>query len=310
MIPGLRRQARDAVDHTYLRLARRTDLPPYSLRCHVGPAEEYERTPAEYVTYFKLLGGLTMDESVLDIGCGTGRFAAELLGRPNYFRGEYRGFDIDRRAIDWATGHVARRQPNVSFAHADIFNRHYNATGAVCPETFRFPYANDEFGFVFAVSVFTHLPADACGRYLSEIRRVMAPGGRSLLSFVLLDEASDRLDTLATRRLYDEVLVANGLQEASQPGVLHHLDGYSTLTPTIPEILTIYERSQVEKLVGEAGLSVEAVFPGTWANEDGGPAFQDLVLLVREPGGAPEEVRPTSVDTAPERRGHRDDSPR
>ena len=103
MAINVRDKARDAIDAIYLPLMHRHDLPPYSMRGYVGPIEEFEKTPAEYIAYFKLLGGLRMDQTVLDVGCGTGRFATHLVDRPNFLSGRYEGFDIDRRSIDWAT---------------------------------------------------------------------------------------------------------------------------------------------------------------------------------------------------------------
>jgi SAM-dependent methyltransferase len=278
---GLRRQARDGLDRLYLTWSRREDLPPYTLRCHVGPVEEYEQTPAEFTTYFKLLAGLHMDERVLDIGCGTGRFAQQLLGRPNFFTGVYRGFDIDRRSIEWARHHVRADAADVHFTDVDVYNKHYNPEGHLHPESFTFPYGDASFDFAFAVSLFTHLPGDACARYLQEIGRVLVPGGRALLSFVLLPERTDRLAPLAVERLHHGVLEANGLAASATAGLLHHLDGYSTLTPETPEIVTLHRHETVTAQARGAGLDVTAVHPGTWNDADGGPAFQDLVLLTK-----------------------------
>ena len=41
------RRGKDALDEVHRRWLNRTDLPPYTLRSHVGPAEEYEQIPAE-----------------------------------------------------------------------------------------------------------------------------------------------------------------------------------------------------------------------------------------------------------------------
>jgi SAM-dependent methyltransferase len=128
---GTRARLRDALDAVYLPIMRRDDLPPYSLRCHVGPVEEYERTPAEHIAYFKLLCGLQMDERVLDIGCGTGRFAIQLLERPNFFTGRYEGFDIDKRAVNWARRNISSRHPNARFTHVDLYNAHYHPVGSL-----------------------------------------------------------------------------------------------------------------------------------------------------------------------------------
>lgn len=287
---GIRTRLRDAVDAIYMPVMGRTGLPPYSLRSHVGPVDEYERTPAEYLAYFRLLGGLRMDERVLDIGCGTGRFAAELLGRPHFFTGRYEGFDIDDRAVRWATDHVTRRHPNARFAHVDLYSSHYRPDSTARPETFTFPYDAGAFDFAFAVSVFTHLPRSACERYLQETARVLGPGGRALFTFLLLPEPVDTLTPIALERGDNEILERKGLVDRRDPGRLHRLDGGCwTLTPAAPEIVILYEEAALEELARRAGLSVDAVHYGSWSREQGGPAFQDLVLLshAEVPGRSP-----------------------
>ena len=122
MMFALKTRALDTLDSVYLKVMARPDLPPYTLRCHVGPAIEYEQLPAEYIAYFKLLAGLRMTDAILDVGCGTGRFASQLLGRPNFFRGTYRGFDIDTRAIAWARGHIESTEADLHFDRVDLFN--------------------------------------------------------------------------------------------------------------------------------------------------------------------------------------------
>jgi SAM-dependent methyltransferase len=276
---GLKPIVRDRLDAVYLRVMDRPDLPRYTLRCHVGPAEEYEALPAEYVTYFKLLCGLRMDERVLDIGCGTGRFALQLLGRPHFFHGRYHGFDVDARAIEWARANVPSSR--TEFVCVDLRNEHYNPNGADVADTFRFPYEDGSIDFAFAVSVFTHLPSAVTAHYLKELRRVLAPQGRALASFVLLDDACDALTEPALTRLYDGVLLANGLASDASAGRVFHMDGYATATPGNPMIVTFYDELRVRELAQTAGLEVRAVHHGSWSRIDGGPAFQDLIVLGR-----------------------------
>jgi SAM-dependent methyltransferase len=282
---GVRTQMRDVIDRFYLPAVGRGDLPPYSLRCHVGPLEEYETTPAEYIAYLKLLAGLRPEARMLDIGCGTGRIAAQLLTRPTFFTGRYEGFDVEDAAVAWATKHLGGVHPNVHFTHVDLYNKHYRPEGTTRPEDFTFPYPAEAFDLALAISVFTHLPLPVTERYLKETARVLAPGGKALFSFVLLQGQPDRLDPLATQRLAYGVLERYGLAEGGPAGTLHHLDGYSTLTPNTPEIVTFYEETVLKEVAESAGLHIDAIHHGSWGHEGGGPAFQDLVLFSRGTDG-------------------------
>ncbi len=279
MRPGIKARALDALDSLYLRAMSRRDLPPYTLRCHVGPAIEYEQLPAEYIAIFKLLCGLEMDEAILDIGCGTGRFASQLLGRPNFFRGTYRGFDIDARALAWARAHVTSPNADLRFDLVDLFNEHYNPTATTRAEDFRFPYDDASFDFSFAMSVFTHLPRATTDNYIHELGRVLRAGGRAVVSFVLLDAGVTQLTEPALSRLHDGVLVANGLAAGAQRGKVFDLGGYATMTPDTPAIVTFYDESDVRAMVKSAGMEVDDIRYGSWSRVDGGPAFQDLVVV-------------------------------
>src|SRR4051794_32293178 len=121
-----RQRVLDVEDALHRRVNGRSDLPPLSLRSHVGQAIEYEQIPDEFIAYFKVLCGVSMNASILDIGCGTGRFAVRLHERPNFFSGRYRGFDIEPDAIAWASNHVVGRYRDVAVEVVDLYNSHYN----------------------------------------------------------------------------------------------------------------------------------------------------------------------------------------
>ena len=105
-------------------------------------------------------------------------------------QGEYYGFD-PTADVAWCTEHITSRYPNFHFEVADLHNEFYNPKGKYSPENFSFPYQDDSFDFIFLTSVFTHLFPDALSNYF-EITRVLRQGGRSFITYLLMNADSWR----------------------------------------------------------------------------------------------------------------------
>jgi SAM-dependent methyltransferase len=101
---------------------------------------------------------------VLDFGCGCGRVLVYFKGAT---RCEMTGSDIDGEAIAWC-------KANLADFGAFIRN------GAEPP----LPLADSSVDLVYSISVFTHLPEKMQFQWLTELHRVVKPGGL-LLSGVL-----------------------------------------------------------------------------------------------------------------------------
>ena len=98
--------------------------------------------------------------AVLDFGCGCGRVT-------RYFRdhgGEVAGSDVSDDAVGWC-------RDNLRFAR-------FEANGIAPPLVFD----DASFDLVYALSVFTHLTADLQLAWRDELRRVLRPGGRLLIT--------------------------------------------------------------------------------------------------------------------------------
>lgn len=106
------------------------------------------------------VGGQPVDETprILDFGCGCGRVLRSFQDVPH--RGEVWGCDIDGESIAWDRAHLG---------HIGQFY-----TNPVLPPM-QFP--DGFFSAIYAVSVFTHLPEEMQFAWLSELRRVLRPGG-------------------------------------------------------------------------------------------------------------------------------------
>lgn len=247
---NLVQRGKNALDEVHRRVHHRMDLGPYALREHVGAADEYEHIPAEYLGYVELLGDLSATDAVLDVGCGAGGLAQALFARAHLFQGRYCGFDVDLSG------------------------------GTLDPDTFRLPHADAEFDVAFAMSVFTRLLPSAAASYLQQIGRVLRPGGRALLSLVVMPREEHRLGPVAVGRLYRRLLAADGRPHGPGGAAVETLDRVRSVTAPASPTVTFYAEDEVRAMAEAGGLSVSSVRPGTWSGH-GGPAFQDLVLLTR-----------------------------
>lgn len=119
---------------------------------------------------------LTEKSRVLDVGCGSGRFAIGLiqtLGNISH----YTGMDIMRPPINWANRYLASRNPNLHFLQMNVENERYNPQGQPLDAQFRFPFADASFDVVYCYSVFCHLIAHEASVYLHEFKRLITPDG-------------------------------------------------------------------------------------------------------------------------------------
>lgn len=100
-------------------------------------------------------------DRVLDFGCGCARVTRHVLTATD---AEVHGCDIDAEAIAWCQANL----PRGHFVHNDDLPP--------------LPYPDEHFDLIVNHSVFTHLPEDFQDRWLSELRRVVQPGGYLLLT--------------------------------------------------------------------------------------------------------------------------------
>jgi SAM-dependent methyltransferase len=215
----------------------------------------------EFLGYFVELAGLRPHERVLDVGCGTGRMAISLT---RYLTtGSYDGIDIVPKSITWCRMAFSRRYSNFRFHFADIYNKAYNAKGQVRASEYRMPFETSSFDFVFLTSVFTHMLPGDLDNYLSEVARVLKPGGRCLITYFLLNAESIRLIEA----------------KASTIAFPFELDGCRIKRKDVPEAAVAYQEARIRGLYKSRGLTVvEPIHFGSWSGIGNGLSYQDLVL--------------------------------
>lgn len=107
--------------------------------------------------------------------------------------GYFEGFDIAVKGIEWCQKNITPKYPNFRFQVADLYNKLYHPKGKYPDTEYKFPYADNSFDFIYLTSVFTHMLPGGVENYLSEISRVLKPGGKCLITYFLLNEISEQL---------------------------------------------------------------------------------------------------------------------
>lgn len=206
-------------------------------------------------------------QSVLDVGCGTGRVAIPLT---QYLspQGRYEGFDPVARAVRHCRTRITPSYPNFHFEVADLYNKAYNPKGRFRDAEFCFPYPDGSFDVVFATSVFTHLLPPGTRRYLAEAARVLKPGGFFFATFFLLNDAS---------------LQAHDAGRSTIT-FAHHLPGCRVHDARRPEGAVAYEEQGVLELVAGVGLQLaQPAGYGVWSGRppSGYGGYQDRLVATR-----------------------------
>ena len=254
---SLRLRAADAADAV---LGRRDALtPPRRLTGYVGDSD-FQATGEEFVRHFRALAGLRPGDRVLDIGCGIGRMARILVPilKPP---GSYDGFDIVGEGIAWCAAHYLDTPAPFRFHHADLFNAHYNPTGAASAAGYRFPYEDHGFDLVIATSVFTHLLPETADHYLAETARVLAPNGRLFATWLLLLAEAGPTPPPPFER-HDSTLPT------------------AIADPSSPESAVAYDETWLHERLRDHGLTLRTIHRGSWAGGCG-VSQQDIVIAER-----------------------------
>ena len=212
-------------------------LPPRRLR-HFADAGDYESIGQAYLAHCVDLASLEASDRVLDVGCGIGRLAVPLSGylEPS---ASYLGVDTWAEGIAWCRRHVGARYPNFTFTLLDVYDEKYNPTAPPADDTPMIDASPGSFDFATLISIL-HLRPEGVRRYLSELARVLRPGGRYLGSWYLLAEEDDRPSESLPR-------------------------------PAMTE-------SAARAMLDEAGIDVAAVYPGWWDGRTDGLSLQDVIV--------------------------------
>ena len=280
LLPALPRRVRWGLRKAYLapvdivdRLTRRTraGVPPKSAT-FTGGVRDFAESGDIFIDALRTVSGLTPSSRVLDIGSGLGRLALPMSTFLDA-TGSYDGLEIVPKAVEWCKANIAAPNANIHFTHADVYNKEYNPKGRYPAAEYRLPYDDDSFDLVVLFSVFTHMLTDDMARYVSEIGRVLAPGGRTFITCFMVNDETQQL-----------------MSKSGGGGVrFKHRDGPSwTYSPRVPELAIGFDETYVVSLYAQSGLVIDEIYRGSWPGRKGhwtresGLGGQDVVVATRQ----------------------------
>jgi SAM-dependent methyltransferase len=240
--------------------------PPEMLFDGAVTAEQFKLNGEGFTqTYLIERARLPRNGRVLDLGSGNGQKARVLA----YYlddTGSYEGLDVVQSAIEWCQGRYSKFK-NFRFQVADVYSSHYNLVGKYADDEYCLPFPNADFDLVFLCSVFTHMLPSGVGNYISEVSRVLKPGGRCVSTYFLLNEDSRARIKAGTSSL--------GFESEHGPALLLDSDN--------PSRAVAYDEGWVRERLASAGLRVAEATYGTWCGgKDMLASYQDALISVKE----------------------------
>jgi SAM-dependent methyltransferase len=229
-------------------------IPPKHLKGVGGGKDEFLAVGKEFLGYLIDIAKLKASDKVLDVGCGSGRMAIPLTKYIN--TGQYWGFDIFKDGINWCRRNITRKFNNFQFHYVDIYNESYNPKGKIKATEFKFPYKRAFFDFVFLASIFTHMNKKDMENYISEVAHVLKKGGKCLITFFIINDASVKLlvkgsgfDTFTYNKFNNEFLW--------------------TIDGRILELGVAYDEKYIRELYLKSNLKIiEPIYYGNWCGRE------------------------------------------
>lgn len=236
-----------------------------------GGVDDWDAISVGHVDLYRRYTPLHSDHVVLEVGCGVGRDAIQLVDILSE-RGRYIGFDIILPSIDWAQQNISTQYSNFEFVYFDVESQIHNPGGEIDSADVRLPAEDASVDRVFLHSVFTHMFAKGIVHYLKEFRRVLKPDGLVLASFFIVDEIALRMV-----RTTD-----GGKQHRHQLSFEHKREpGCFINDLKFPEGAVAYTPLKLKAMLFQGGLGIHGrhVHRGVWSGVQDASNGQDIIVL-------------------------------
>jgi SAM-dependent methyltransferase len=215
-----------------------------------GP-ETLEPIGKAHIASYEKFMGLSSKMTLLEIGCGIGRDAFQLIDILGS-EGRYTGIDVTRDSIAWCQKNISARYPNFEFHHFDAKHELYNPLGTRTTLDFLLPAADCSVDRIMLGSIFTHLFEHEVVHYMKEIGRVLKPSGLAYATFFLYSD-----ETIAAARRTDRTPFKLRFEHP-------YGDGCYVNDPDYPTGAVAYTDLAMRKMITSAGLSIHRPYLKGW----------------------------------------------
>jgi SAM-dependent methyltransferase len=234
-----------------------------------GP-ETFDLIGRRHVELYDKFCGIEKDMTILEIGCGIGRDALQLIEILNA-EGRYIGIDVTRDSIVWCQDNITSKHQNFLFHHFDAQNELYNPHGRRTSMEFALPVRDGSVDRICLASVFTHIFEAEVSHYMKEFARVLKPNGQVYATFFLHSpEALRAARSKGTTSWIAKFDIPIG-------------DGVYANDPTYPRGAVAFTDAAMRRLIDDAGLRlVRPYLKGSWSGFHAEPDDgQDVAILAR-----------------------------
>jgi SAM-dependent methyltransferase len=257
-------------------------IPTHLVRATGSECGDFESVGESHLENLKRFMTLEATHDVLEIGCGVGKDALQMM-TPRQVA-SYLGIDVIQDSIVWCTNNLTKSDPRFRFEHFDAHHELYNPLGLKKTTDFAVPCEDSSIDRVIINSVFTHLFEDEVSHYLSEMFRVLRPGG---LVYATVNLYSNDVAATArrARQMYDRRHGASGrVKDRPMTFEFEHSEGCYVEFERPRTGAVAYTREALDRMFSESGLAlVDGHLPGSWSRHLRQAGWLNEVALLTKP---------------------------
>lgn len=196
-------------------------------------------------------------DKILDLGCGNGRLS-ELFSDKNirltHHLGGERSLHLRGERSQCVTS-MSMNYTGVDFSKEliTIARKKYPSEKFYLADALKLPFLQNRFDAVYCLSVFHHIPSEEFRvKFLKEIRRVLAPNGKVVLTVWNL-RSKEEIKLTLFKNFFSRIL---GLSK---------LDGGDVFLPfksegtTVQRYIHCFTSNELEKLLAKTGFKVDEI---------------------------------------------------